>query len=29
MDFGTFEGFWRRLAQTRLNAQEEAPIEMK
>jgi hypothetical protein len=27
MDFGTFEGFWRRLAQTGLNAQGEAPIE--
>ncbi len=27
IDFGTFEGFWRRLAQTQLNAQAETPIE--
>jgi hypothetical protein len=27
MDFGTFDGFWRWLAQARLNAQEEIPIQ--
>jgi uncharacterized coiled-coil protein SlyX len=27
MDFGRFDGFWRWLARTRLNAPEEAPIE--
>src|SRR3990172_7952998 len=27
MDFGSFDGFWRRLAQERLHAESETPVE--